>query len=75
MIASMVERLASRTGWTGEPAWAPARPADPRRSALDPTQAGKALGWHPWTELDEGLVHTLTWLRAKLPAKPRYTGR
>jgi UDP-glucose 4-epimerase len=74
-VHDVVERLASRTGWSGEPAWAPARPADPRRSALDPAQAGKVLGWHPWTELDEGLTHTLAWLRAKLPAKPRYTGR
>jgi UDP-glucose 4-epimerase len=74
-VHEVVERLASSIGWSGEPAWAPARPADPRRSALDPTQAGKALGWRPWTELDEGLRQTLAWLRSKLPAKPRYTGR
>jgi UDP-glucose 4-epimerase len=74
-VLEVVERLAARTGWSGEPDWAPSRPADPRRSALDPGQAGETLGWHPWTELDEGLAHTLAWLRARLPAKPRYTGR
>jgi UDP-glucose 4-epimerase len=74
-VVDVVERLGSQTGWSGEPEWAPARPADPRRSALDPAQAGKLLGWHPWTELDEGLRLTIAWLRGKLPAKPRYTGR
>jgi len=73
-VVEVVERLAARTGWTGEPEWAPARPADPRRCALDPARAAKLLGWHPWTELDEGLTLSVEWLRSRLPAKPRYTG-
>ena len=73
-VLEVVERLAARTGWTGEPEWVAARPADPRRCALDPARTAKLLGWHPWTELDEGLTLSVEWLRSKLPAKPRYTG-
>ena len=72
-VLDVVERLASRIGWTGEPEWAPARPGDPRRSALDASRAGSALGWQPWTGLDEGLQLTVDWLEARLPAKHRYT--
>lgn len=72
-VLDVAERLASRTGWTGEPEWAPARPGDPRRSALDISRAGKLLGWQPWTGLDDGLELTVDWLKARLPAKHRYT--
>jgi UDP-glucose 4-epimerase len=30
-VLEVVEQLAARIGWTGEPQWAPARPGDPRR--------------------------------------------
>jgi UDP-glucose 4-epimerase len=73
-VLDVIERLAARTGWSGEPEWAPPRPADPRRSALDPARTAKLLGWHPWTELDEGLTLSVRWLRSKMPARPRYTG-
>ncbi len=72
-VHEVVERLASRIGWTGEPEWASARPGDPRRSALDASRTGKVLGWQPWTGLDEGLGLTIDWLEARLPAKHRYT--
>jgi UDP-glucose 4-epimerase len=67
----VVEQLASLVGWSGEPEWAPARPGDPRRSALDPARAGKALGWQPWTRLEEGLGITVEWLKARLPRRLR----
>jgi UDP-glucose 4-epimerase len=73
-VLDVIDRLAARTGWSGEPEWAPPRPADPRRCALDPARTAKLLGWHPWTELDEGLTLSVRWLRSKMPAKPRYTG-
>jgi len=72
-VLDVVERLASRIGWTGEPEWAPARPGDPRRSALDASRAGKVLGWQAWTGLEEGLGLAVDWLEARLPAKHRYT--
>jgi UDP-glucose 4-epimerase len=70
-VLDVVEQLAARIGWSGEPEWAPARPGDPRRCALDPSRAGKVLGWQPWTRLDEGLAITVDWLRARLPGRPR----
>jgi UDP-glucose 4-epimerase len=72
-VLEVIEQLASLAGWSGEPAWAPARPGDPRRSALDPEPAGEALGWRPWTRLEEGLALTVEWLKARLPADYRYT--
>jgi UDP-glucose 4-epimerase len=70
-VLDVVEQLAGRIGWSGEPEWAPSRPGDPRRCALDPAGAGKALGWQPWTRLDEGLGLTVDWLRAHLPSRRR----
>jgi UDP-glucose 4-epimerase len=74
-VLDVVEQLAARIGWEGEPEWAPARPGDPRRSALDPGAAGRALGWQPWTRLDEGLGLTVDWLKARLPGHHRHIGR
>src|SRR5215208_4409435 len=74
-VLEVVEQLAARIGWTGEPQWAPARPGDPRRSALDPAAAGKALNWQPWTRLEEGLGLTVDWLKARLPGHHRHIGR
>jgi len=74
-VLDVVEQLSARIGWSGEPQWAPARPGDPRRSALDPAAAGKALGWQPWTRLDEGLGLTGDWLKARLPSHHRHMGR
>jgi UDP-glucose 4-epimerase len=74
-VLDVVERLAARIGWTGEPQWSPARPGDPRRSALDPAAGGKTLGWQPWTSLDEGLGLTVDWLKARLPSSHRHIGR
>jgi UDP-glucose 4-epimerase len=70
-VLDAVEQLAARIGWSGEPEWAPARPGDPRRCALEPAKAGKVLGWQPWTRLDEGLALTVDWLRARLPGRSR----
>ncbi len=70
-VLDVVEQLAARIGWSGEPEWAPARPGDPRRCALDPAKAGKVLGWQPWTRLDEGLAITVDWLKARLPGRVR----
>ena len=74
-VLDVVEQLAARIGWEGEPQWAPARPGDPRRSALDPGAAGKALNWQPWTRLEEGLGLTVDWLKARLPGHHRHIGR
>jgi len=52
------------------PVYAPARPGELARSALDPTWAGKVLGWTPATSLEEGLRRTLAWFKAGRPPQP-----
>ena len=42
------------------------------RIALDPTQAGRVLGWKPNTELTQGIKRTVAWLHGILDP-PRYT--
>jgi len=50
----------------GEPAeYAPARPGELPRSALDPALAGAELGWKPLHPLEDGLDRTLAWFRAR----------
>jgi UDP-glucose 4-epimerase len=51
----MAELAGFRTG----PRFAPERPGELARSALDPGRAAIHLGWKPWTTLDEGLALTL----------------
>ena len=62
------DRLGRRTKWAP-----PAR--RPAALGLDPAAAGKALGWQPWTRLDEGLGLTVDWLKARLPGHHRHIGR
>ncbi|MGI9120735.1 MAG: NAD-dependent epimerase/dehydratase family protein [Acidimicrobiales bacterium] len=42
-------------------AFAPARPGELARSALDPTRARLHLGWTPWTTLEQGCESVLRW--------------
>jgi UDP-glucose 4-epimerase len=42
-----------------EPVYAPERPGELRRSALDPGRAAVHLGWRPWTTLEQGLPATV----------------
>jgi UDP-glucose 4-epimerase len=42
-----------------EPVYAPDRPGELRRSALDPGRAAVHLGWRPWTTLEQGLAATV----------------
>jgi UDP-glucose 4-epimerase len=44
-----------------EPSYAPARPGDVHRSVIDPTRAGRELGWRAATGLDDGLAQTWAW--------------
>ncbi len=43
----------------------PPREEDPKRRAADITQARKILKWEPKVSLDEGLEHTINWLKEK----------
>lgn len=43
----------------------PGRPGEQARSAIDPRKAEHLLGWKPLNSLEEGLLQTLAWFRAK----------
>ena len=56
--------LAELTGTRYEAQHAPARPGELDRIVVDPSKAGRELGWSPTTELHEGLKQTVAWFRA-----------
>jgi UDP-glucose 4-epimerase len=47
--------MAELAGVTTPPEYAPPRPGELRRSSLDIGRAEIQLGWHPWTDLADGL--------------------
>ena len=62
-VNGLFRSLAGITGFTGQPVMAQPRPGDLRRSALDVSFAVEALGWRPWTHLEDGLGETVAYLR------------
>jgi UDP-glucose 4-epimerase len=57
--------MARLTGFTDPATYAPARPGELARSALDPKLVGEELGWKPRHTLEEGLDRTLAWFKAR----------
>jgi UDP-glucose 4-epimerase len=57
--------LARETGVTAAPEYAPGRPGEQRRSALDAQHAARILGWRPSVSLEEGLRRTVEAFRSK----------
>ncbi|HEX5936990.1 MAG TPA: SDR family NAD(P)-dependent oxidoreductase [Actinomycetota bacterium] len=55
--------LSEITGFTGEPDHGPQPPAELRRIALDISAAPSAIGWKPWTHLEDGLAETVAYLK------------
>jgi len=63
-VNALFAELAELTGYSREPEYAPARPGELQRIALDVRRAGSELGWKPRAGLTQGLRATLDWLRA-----------
>ncbi len=63
-INELYERIAQQTGYARPPQYAPPRPGDVYRIALNPQQALKKLGWTHETSLDQGLRLTVDSFRA-----------
>jgi UDP-glucose 4-epimerase len=57
--------MAAEAGVTSAPVYAPSRPGELRRSSLDIGRAGMQLGWHPWTELEDGVAAVLEFVRSR----------
>ena len=64
-VNDLLAAMARLTGFTGAVVYAPARPGELARSALDPTLAGQELGWKPLYTLEQGLDRTLAWFKAR----------
>ena len=54
-VNELTRVMAEVAGSTTPPSYAPARPGELQRSALDPQRAGIHLGWSAWTELSDGV--------------------
>ncbi|MDH3730176.1 MAG: GDP-mannose 4,6-dehydratase [Acidimicrobiia bacterium] len=64
-VLELYRRLASITGFSGEPEFGPDRPGDVPRSCLDAANASKHLGWEPFTALEAGLRLTVEWYKSR----------
>jgi UDP-glucose 4-epimerase len=65
-VRALAELMARRAGVPLEVAFAPPRPGELARSALDPSRAALHLGWRPFTELADGIDSVLEFVRAEL---------
>jgi len=59
-LASVMCKL---TGFSDKCRYEPARPGEQQRSSVDPSYAGKALGWQPAVALEDGLKQTVEYFR------------
>lgn len=62
-VNQVFQTLARAARFRGRPRYGPPREGDLRRNALDVARADQALGWRPWTVLEDGLKQTLEWFR------------
>jgi UDP-glucose 4-epimerase len=60
-VLELYDALRAVAGFGDEPAFAPARPGELARIALDCAAAGRVLGWTPKTDLAAGLARTWAW--------------
>jgi UDP-glucose 4-epimerase len=63
-VNELYAKLAELTGSRFEPVYAAARPGELQRIVVDPSKAGRELGWSPQVGLDEGLKQTVAWFKA-----------
>ena len=57
--------LADAAGVAAAPLHGPGKPGEQRRSCIDPSAAGRVLGWRPEVGIEDGLRRTLEWFRAR----------
>ncbi|MGQ0825217.1 MAG: GDP-mannose 4,6-dehydratase [Actinomycetota bacterium] len=68
-VQQLFDVMARLTGFKQPARYAPPRPGDLQRSALDPSRAEIHLGWRPWTALDEGVARTLEHFKGQRSAR------
>jgi UDP-glucose 4-epimerase len=62
-VNGLYAMLAEITGVEAEPGHGPLPPGELRRCSLDVALAAEALGWKPWTHLEDGLRETVAFLK------------
>ena len=62
-VNGLFRMLADITGFGGQPLFGPQPGGELRRIALDNELAADALGWRPWTHLEDGLKETVAFMR------------
>src|SRR5690606_8940602 len=63
-VLRLHDAVARAAASTTPPTFAPHRPGEQRRSCIDPTLAGKVLGWQPEIPLQEGISRPVQHFRA-----------
>ncbi len=61
-VTELHQLIAAAVGVSRPPDHAGTRIGEVHTSALDPTRAGRVLGWKPDTDLTEGIKRTVDWL-------------
>jgi UDP-glucose 4-epimerase len=64
-VVDLHRSCAQTAGVERQPRFAAERPGDLRRSVLDPSRAGRELGWRAETTLAEGIARTWDWVQAQ----------
>jgi UDP-glucose 4-epimerase len=62
-VNQLVRLLSEIIGYEKEPETGDLPPGELRRIALDISSAASALGWKPWTHLEDGLAETVAYLK------------
>jgi UDP-glucose 4-epimerase len=62
-VNGLFRMLSDITGFEGQPLFGPLPGGELRRICLDNELATDALGWHPWTHLEDGLKETVAFMR------------
>ena len=58
--------MASQSGKEVQSVLAPLRPGELLRSSLDVERAAIQLGWRSWTQLDDGVLAVLEFVRSRV---------
>jgi UDP-glucose 4-epimerase len=62
-VNALFAQLQQLTGYEGPAKYAPPRPGEVYRMALDASRAREKLGWEPRTRIEAGLQATVDWVR------------